>query len=67
MEEIELTGFWFIVGKLCYAISVAVPLLLAGFFCFCLLVAAWQGLAAVVKKLLSAVRGKKNEKKQKEK
>lgn len=59
MEEFELSGFWFVVGKICWLISVACPLLLAAFFCFCLLVAAWQGLAAAVKKLLSAVRRKK--------
>lgn len=59
MEEFELSGFWLVIGKICYVISIAVPLLLAGFFCFCLLAAAWQGLAAVVKKIVSAVRKKK--------
>ena len=62
MESVELSGFWFVVGKICYVISVGVPLLLAGFFCFCLLVAAWQGLAAAVKKVVRAVRRNKNKK-----
>ena len=59
MEEMELSGFWFVIGKICYFISVGVPLLLVAFFCFCLLAAALQGLAAVVKKVVSIVRRKK--------
>ena len=62
MEEFELSGFWLVIGKICWVISVGLPLLLAAFLCFCLLAAAWQGLAAVVKKLLRAVRRIKNKK-----
>ena len=66
--EMELSGFWFVVGKICWVISVAGPLLLAAFFCFCLLAAAWQGLAAVVKKIVSVVREEKiNQKNKKNK
>lgn len=60
--EIELSGFWLVIGKICWVISVGLPLLLAAFFCFCLLAAAWQGLAAAVKAVVRAVRRKKNKK-----
>ena len=62
MEEFELSGFWLVIGKICWVISVGLPLLLAAFLCFCLLVAAWQGLAAVVKKILGVVRKKRKSK-----
>ena len=65
MEDFELSGFWLVIGKICWVISIAVPVLFAAFICFCLAVAAWQGLAAAAKAVVSVVRRNKNKNKNK--
>ena len=44
-----LSGFWLAAGRLCYVISVAVPLLFAAVVVGLLLVAAWKGVVVVAR------------------
>ena len=48
MVEVDgLSGFWLAAGRLCYVISVAVPLLFAAVVVVLLLVAVWKGVVVV--------------------
>ena len=49
MEEVGLSGFWLAAGRLCYVISVAVPLLFVAVVAWVLLVAAWKGVVVVAR------------------
>lgn len=50
MAEVEgLSGFWLAAGRLCYVISVAVPIAFAAFVVVLLLVAVWKGVVVVAR------------------
>lgn len=49
VEVEELTGFWLAAGRLCWLVSVVVPVLVAAFVVVLLLVAAVRGVVVVVR------------------
>ena len=53
MVEVDgLSGFWLAAGRLCYAISVIVPVAFAVVVVVLLLVAAWKGVVALVRAIV---------------